>query len=66
MIKVYNSNKSLSIFILIIGGIAGIIFAEYVRRKYGCSNYFSRLISTPDEEEIDDDSENDKKEAWFW
>lgn len=59
---VYSSNKSFSIFILVLGAITSVVFAEYVRRKYGCSNYFSRLISIPDEEETNGNSENDKKE----
>ena len=38
----------LSIGIAGLGVLAGILFAERVRRKYGCTNYMSRLISTPD------------------
>ena len=60
LVAIYDEKlKGLSIFILILGGIAGIVFAEYVRRKYGCSNYFSRLISIPDIEETTDNSEKE-------
>jgi uncharacterized membrane protein YqaE (UPF0057 family) len=60
LVGIYDEKlKGLSIFILILGGIAGIVFAEYVRRKYGCSNYFSRLISIPDIEETTDNSEKE-------
>jgi hypothetical protein len=38
----------LSIIIIGLGFIVGIVFAERVRRKYGCTRYMSRLISTPD------------------
>jgi hypothetical protein len=31
-----------------LGVIIGIIFAERVRRKYGCTQYMPRLISTSD------------------
>jgi uncharacterized membrane protein YfcA len=38
----------LSIVIASIGALIGILFAERVRRKYGCTRYMSRLIATPD------------------
>jgi hypothetical protein len=39
---------SLPIFIMATGAIAGVIFAEWVRRKHGCSNYFGQLLYTPE------------------
>lgn len=38
----------LSIIIVSLGFVTGILFAERIRRKYGCTRYMSRLISTPD------------------
>jgi hypothetical protein len=38
----------LSIAIVSLGFVTGILFAEKIRRKYGCTRYMSRLISTPD------------------
>jgi hypothetical protein len=38
----------LSIAIASLGTLIGILFAERVRRKYGCTRYMSRLIATPD------------------
>ena len=34
--------------ILAIGSVFGILFAERIRRKHGCTNYWSRIFSTPD------------------
>lgn len=31
-----------------IGILSGIIFAEKIRRKYGTSNFFGRLLRTPE------------------
>jgi hypothetical protein len=31
-----------------IGIIIGFIFAEYIRRKYGCSNFYSKLLNMPE------------------
>jgi len=38
----------LSIIIVSLGFVIGIVFAERVRRKYGCTRFMSRMISTPD------------------
>jgi hypothetical protein len=38
----------LSIIISSIGLVSGVLFAERIRRKYGCTRYMSRLISTSD------------------
>jgi hypothetical protein len=38
----------LSIIIVSLGFVLGIVFAELVRRKYGCTRFMSRLIATPD------------------
>lgn len=52
------------LFFSVIIGIAGISFgialAEYVRRKYGLNNFFSRIHATPDIDGIDP-LENKKK-----
>ncbi len=30
------------------GGLLGIIYAEWVRRKYGCIEFIGKLLSTPE------------------
>ncbi len=35
--------KVLSIISIVIGGIAGIVLAEYIRRKFGLDVFFGRL-----------------------
>jgi len=42
---VYENNTIIAIILLVTGFIGGIILAEFVRRKYGLSNFFSRLYS---------------------
>lgn len=39
---------SSAIFILVLGTIVGVIYAEHIRRKYGSSNYFTRMDKNPD------------------
>lgn len=39
---------SIYIFFSIIGLIYGIYFAEKIRKKHGCSNYWSKIYNTPD------------------
>lgn len=46
--------------LLITGVISGFFFAEYIRRKYGCSNFWSRIKATPD---IDPYKEEKKNKA---
>ena len=41
----YENNKTIAIFLLVTGIIIGISMPELVRRKYGLSNFFSRLYS---------------------
>ena len=43
-----NDNLFFSIIIGSVGLILGIIFAEFIRRKYGLDNFFGRISSTPD------------------
>lgn len=48
---IYIANQSLlwlSIGIVIIAVVIGIVFAERIRKKYGCSRFMSRIIATPD------------------
>lgn len=57
---VYISDENLgwlAILILIIGAIVGIVFAEWVRRKHGCSSYFGRLIGRSDIDEANNNNE---------
>lgn len=42
---------TLLVIVEIIGVILGIILAEYIRRKYGCSVFYSKLMNTPDLED---------------
>lgn len=30
------------------GVLLGIVLAEYIRRKYGCSTFYAKLMNTPD------------------
>jgi len=39
---------ALCVVIVIVGGIAGVFLAEYIRKKYGCSYLWSRTAATPD------------------
>ena len=41
----YKNTKAIAIILLVTGIIAGIGMAEFVRRKYGLGNFFSRLYS---------------------
>ena len=41
----YENNKTIAIVLLVTGIIGGIGMAEFVRRKYGLGNFFSRLYS---------------------
>ena len=41
----YEKNKVMAIILLVVGIAGGIGMAEFVRRKYGLSNFFSRLYS---------------------
>ena len=64
---VFFSGKDLissAISLLVLGTVAGIIYAEYIRRKYGCSNYFTKMDKNPNirmekESNIEDEDEND-------
>jgi len=41
----YENNKTIAIILLMTGIIGGIGMAEFIRRKYGLSNFFSRLYN---------------------
>jgi hypothetical protein len=41
----YKNNKIIAIILLVTGVIGGIGMAEFIRRKYGLGNFFSRLYS---------------------
>jgi len=41
-------NGTIPVVLIVAGVISGVIFAEYIRRKHGCSAYLSRIFSTPD------------------
>jgi len=42
---VYENNKIIAIILFATGIIGGIGMAEFVRRRYGFSNFFARLYS---------------------
>jgi len=46
----YENNKTIAIILLVAGIIGGIGIAEFVRRKYGLSNFFSRLYNNDSDE----------------
>lgn len=49
LIFLYSPDMAWLSFVFVsLGFIVGIIFAERVRRKYGCTLFMSRLIATPD------------------
>ena len=49
LIFLYSPEMEWLSFVFIgLGFVVGIVFAERVRRKYGCTSYMSSLISTPD------------------
>jgi uncharacterized membrane protein len=50
-IFIYIRNEKLiwlSVVVGLIGMTFGIIFAERIRKKYGCSRYMSRILATSD------------------
>ncbi|HYG17191.1 MAG TPA: hypothetical protein VEC12_15650 [Bacteroidia bacterium] len=64
-VHINNTENAVAATVLIItGAIAGIIFAEYIRRKHGCSTYLSKIFSTPDikdDQDLSDSSSVSKK-----
>ncbi len=62
---IYFSNTHLlwlAAIVLFAGAVTGIFFAERIRKKYGCSNYMSRILSTPDIRPVDEKpSKGEKK-----
>ncbi|KAB2916125.1 MAG: hypothetical protein F9K23_08425 [Bacteroidetes bacterium] len=59
-IFIYAENKDLIWFCLLlisIGVCLGILYAEKVRKKYGCSTYMGRLLRTPELEHKDGEDE---------
>ena len=55
---VYNYRPALlplSIFFVLTGFVFGIVLAERIRKKYGCSRYLSRIFATPDIWPVDDE-----------
>lgn len=49
-----NNLLSISVFLVIAGIISGIAFAEWARKKYGCSTYLSRLVSPFKEDKLEE------------
>ena len=52
---IYLSNHNaiyISGVIAFMGIPTGIALAEHARKKYGCSNYYSRIFSSPDLDEV--------------
>lgn len=49
IILINSSLIYLSLITLSIGFILGILLAEKIRRKYGCSFYLGKILSTPEE-----------------
>lgn len=51
---IWNLSESLLLWCIITEGcgiLAGIYLAEYIRKKYGCSNFYSKLMNTSDLDE---------------
>lgn len=43
-----SDNLIMSICLSFLGTVAGILLAEFIRRKYGLDNFFGRRLATPD------------------
>jgi EamA domain-containing membrane protein RarD len=52
-----ESNKFIAIVVLIAGIISAIALAEFIRRKYGLDNFFSKIYGSG---ELDNDISKDK------
>ena len=52
------SNRPFTIIICVIGVILGIWVAETIRKKYGLSHFFSRIMASPD---LDPESKTEDK-----
>lgn len=63
IILLFAFDVNIIVFYIIIGLgiIAGVFLAERIRRKYGSSNYWGRILATPDIWPIDDDKNNKSK-----
>ena len=55
-------NLIYSIIISLAGIVSGIVFAEYIRKRYGLDNFFGRILATPD---IDGGNILDEKEKEY-
>ena len=61
---IYLNNPKLewlAIVFACFGLVIGILVAERIRRKYGCTRYMSRLLSTPDSSPTDTYDEKSRK-----
>lgn len=47
---IYSNIKEIfwAVLVLLIGFMLGVLWAEHIRKKYGCSRYISKILSTPD------------------
>ena len=57
-VLIYLGNSRLlplAVLFIVLGFVAGIVIAERIKKKYGCSRYLSRIISTPDIWLVDDE-----------
>lgn len=46
LIGIFTGNKSILLVLLVIGCGAGIVLAEYIRRKIGLDIFFSRIFGS--------------------
>jgi len=44
----FDVNNVAIMVVLVIGMLTGVLLAERIRKKYGCSEYWSRIYATPD------------------
>ncbi len=54
----FAKNVETVIVMAAIGAVAGIVFAEYIRRKYGLSTFFSRIYGP---NQMDETTKKDHK-----
>jgi hypothetical protein len=50
-VYIKTENKIIAFLLVAVGFISGVVFAEYIRRKYGLESYFGRIYGPND---IDD------------
>lgn len=62
----YTNNIYYTAAVILFGAILGFLFAEWARKKYGASNFMSRLSSTPEPDKpVDEENEINSENKSF-